>query len=141
MIRLPAVSDYPAIRQMLSDAGLPVEDFVAEHLARVAEEDGMPVAAIGFERFGEVGLLRSLVVAEGARVKGLGRKLVAELEALARAEGIREIWLLTIDADPYFLRLGYGLRDRDDAPSDIRGTAEFSGLCPDDAALMSKSLK
>jgi amino-acid N-acetyltransferase len=139
-VRKPQAADYAAVKAMLDDAGLPTEDFVADHLAFVAEEDGEVVAAIGFEAFGDVGLLRSLVVTEGTRFKGLGRQLVDALEARAREQGIREIWLLTAGVDAYFLVLGYRPRDRSETPPAIRATAEFAELCPDDAMLMSKKL-
>ena len=66
--------------------------------------------------------------------------LVDALEAMARSRGIVELWLLTIDADAWFARLNYLVRERDDAPVDIRNTREFSGLCPGDAVLMSKRI-
>ncbi len=139
-IRSPRASDYAPIRQMLSDASLPVEDLSPEHLAFVASDEGKPVAAIGCEKLGDAWLLRSLVVAEGQRSRGLGAKLVAALEADGREQGVREIWLLTIDADGFFESLGYQRRARDAAPDTIRGTAEFSDLCPASAVLMCRSL-
>jgi amino-acid N-acetyltransferase len=139
-IRKPQAADYAPVKAMLSDAGLPTEDFVPDHLAFVAEEDGEIVAAIGFEALGEVGLMRSLVVEEGARFRGVGRQLVDALEARALEQGVREIWLLTTGVDAYFLVLGYRPRDRSESPPAIRDTAEFAQLCPDDAALMSKKL-
>ena len=51
-----------------------------------------------------------------------------------------EIWLLTIDADGFFESLGYGRRERDEAPEAIVGTAEFADLCPASAVLMSRPL-
>ena len=140
IIRPPEVQDFQTVRELLADAGLPTEDFAPEHLACVADDAGTPVGAIGFERYETVGLLRSLVVAESARVNGLGRKLVEALEARAREQGVAEIWLLTIDANAYFEKLGYVPRERAAAPDAIRNTAEFAGLCPADAVLMSKSL-
>ena len=68
-IRLPRASDYLPVRQMLSDANLPVDDFVPEHLAFVACDDEQPVAAIGCEKLDDVWLLRSLVVAEGREAR------------------------------------------------------------------------
>lgn len=140
IVRLPQVQDFQEVRELLADAGLPTEDFAPEHLAFIADDAGTPVGAIGFERYEGVGLLRSLVVAASARVAGIGRQLVAALEARAREEGVAEVWLLTIDADAYFGKLGYSRRERADAPADIRNTAEFAGLCPADAVLMSKRL-
>jgi amino-acid N-acetyltransferase len=87
-----------------------------------------------------VGLLRSLVVDPGSRAAGVGRQLVAELEAHAGRSGIEELWLLTIDADRYFRALGYTVKERGEAPAAIRRTAEFSRLCPGDATLMHKAI-
>jgi len=133
-------ADFAPVKAMLADAGLPTEDFAAEHLAFVAEDDGRIVAAIGFQRCGDAGLLRSLVVAEGTRFRGLGRQLVEALEAHARAQGVCEIWLLTAGVDAYFSGMGYEPRGRADAPQEICATAEFAELCPDDATLMAKTL-
>ena len=138
-MRLPRSSDLDAAVRLLSDAGLPVDDLTADRLALVAEEDGELHGLIGLEHFGDVGLLRSLVVASHDRGRGLGRMLVSALESHARDCGIAELWLLTIDADTFFERLGYGVRHRDAAPDAIRATAEFAALCPADAVLMSKA--
>ena len=140
MIRRAAASDYVHACHMLEEAGLPVADLQPGHLVFAAEADGDVIGAIGLEAIDHIGLLRSLVVAADARSAGLGRDLVTVLENDARDRGVRELWLLTIDADAWFQRHGYKVRDRTDAPAAIRGTAEFSGLCPGDAVLMSKQL-
>ena len=139
-VRRPVASDFERVRCMLIDAGLPVDDFVTDHLAFVACDDDQPVAAIGCEKFADVWLLRSLVVAEGQRSQGLGARLVAALEADARDQGVAGIWLLTIDADGFFESQGYRRRERDEAPEVVRSTAEFSDRCPASAVLMSQSL-
>lgn len=139
-IRAARRSDLDAARVALGDAGLPVQDLSAAHLAFVAEEGDRFVGAIGLESFGVIGLLRSLVVLADARAGGVGRLLVAALELLAREQGVEALWLLTTDADRYFERLGYDAVDRGSAPTAIQETAEFSGLCPGDAVLMRKVL-
>ena len=139
-IRRARISDLPLAKAMLSAAGLPVADLAAEHLAFAAADGERVTGMIGIELHGHIGLLRSLVIAEDARSEGLGRKLVAFLEAAAREDGIAELWLLTTDAAPYFAQLGYETRERSDAPEGIRGTAEFADLCPGDATLMCKPL-
>ena len=111
-----------------------MEDFV------VATSGPSTVGLAGLEPFSGVGLLRSLVVEPGYRAAGVGRLLVAELEAYARRCGITELWLLTIDANRYFEALGYAAMERDEAPRAIRQTAEFSLLCPGTAALMQKTI-
>jgi len=139
-IRPATPDDLVSARALLSQAGLPIDDLTAKHLAFVGIADDDVVGVIGFENFGRVGLLRSLAVAEDARTAGLGRELVTALERSAREQDVDEIWLLTIDADPYFAQLGYQLRGRQSAPPEIQETAEFSQLCPGDAFLMCKEL-
>ncbi|MDJ0712050.1 MAG: arsenic resistance N-acetyltransferase ArsN2 [Woeseiaceae bacterium] len=133
-------TDLDFAARELDAAGLPVSDLHAGHLAYTAMSAGAVVGVIGMEPYGSTGLLRSLVVSRGARGSGVGRQLVEALEGHAVSRGMHELWLLTIDADGWFGRHGYVVRDRRDAPPDIQGTAEFSGLCPGDAVLMSKKL-
>ncbi len=141
-IRTAAVSDLSAAQSWLSNAGLPSGDLTPAHMQNflLALGGDGPVGAIGLEQFDNIGLLRSLVVEQSARSTGIGKQLVDALESRAAQLGISELWLLTIDADAYFARLGYVVVNRDDAPESIRGTAEFSTLCPGDAVLMRKML-
>jgi len=141
-IRSAIATDLDVARAWLSDAGLPTADLTPEHMKSflVAVADDTPVGMIGLEQFGSAGLLRSLVVDPTARSGGIGAALVVALESKATALGVAELWLLTIDADPYFSRLDYVAMNRSEAPHVIRNTAEFSSLCPGDAALMRKYL-
>ena len=139
-VRPAGEADLEVAREWLAGAGLPIDDLTPAHMQNflVAMTATGPVGMIGLEQFGAIGLLRSLVVDPGKRSAGLGRKLVDALEGKAARDGIRELWLLTIDADAYFVARGYELRDRNDAPAVIRQTPEFSSLCPGDAFLLSK---
>ena len=141
-IRRARPGDFAAVSSLLRDARLPVEDLDEERMAGflVASSGASLVGAIGVEAFSHVGLLRSLVVDPERRAAGLGRLLVAALEAHARQSGLTELWLLTIDAERYFRALGYTARERGEAPPAIRETAEFSRLCPGTAFLMQKTL-
>ena len=139
-IRPASAADLAASIDLLKNAQLPVADLSAKRLAFVAEIDDVFQGVIGVESFGEIVLLRSLVVTPDARGAGIGPALVAALEVACGANGALEMWLLTIDADRFFERLGYAIRDRADAPDAIRSTNEFGGLCPGDAILMSKNL-
>jgi len=138
--RAPTLADMSTARELLSAAGLPVEDVTIERLALLAEDDGKVAGLIGLEQFDTIGLLRSLVVSPEHRRGGFGKALVASLETRAIADGIRELWLLTIDADAWFARLGYLRQERGSAPPAIQQTEEFSSLCPGDAVLMRKVL-
>lgn len=141
-IRPAAEAELSVAQSWLTDAGLPTDDLTSDHMPGFlfAVENDRPVGMIGLQQFGKTGLLRSLVVDPGVRSGGIGRELVDALEARAFELGVSELWLLTIDADRYFSRLGYEVADRAKVPEVIRNTAEFSSLCPGDAALMKKLL-
>lgn len=139
-IRPASAANLAASVDLLRKAGLPVTDLSAERLAFVAEKNDGFQGVIGLESFGKVALLRSLVVSADARGAGIGPALVTALEADCLANGVEELWLLTIDADSFFEKLAYKTRDRVDAPDVIQSTEEFRGLCPGDAVLMSKRL-
>ena len=139
-IRAARAGDLRAGLVLLRDARLPVDDLGSEKIALVAEDDRKIRGIVGLESFGSIALLRSLVVAPDARGAGVGAALVAALELACAADGVDELWLLTIDAETYFEKLGYAARPRNEAPGVIRDTDEFSVLCPADAALMSKVL-
>ena len=146
IVRDAKQNDWPDVRQLLDEAGLPLADLGPEQLVDflVAERSGTgrteTLGIIGLQRFNQVGLLRSLVVSQGDRKSGLGRRLVSAVEANACCAGVRDLWLLTIDAERYFESLGYKMMSRESAPESIRNTEEFSGLCPDGAYLMRKTL-
>lgn len=141
-IRVARAADLAAATSLLREAGLPVEDFSEDLVGNflVASTGPSVVGCIGLEPLSNVGLLRSLAVDPDFRDGGVGRMLVGALEAHASRRGINELWLLTIDADGFFSRLGYRVQERDKAPAAIRRTAEFSLLCPDDAILMKKTI-
>lgn len=141
-IHSASADNLELLKKWLKAAGLPIADLEPDHMQRflLASADDSAVGMIGLEAFGSIGLLRSLVVEPAARSAGVGAALVSALEHRARSQGIRELWLLTIDADDWFERSGYTVVDRLRAPTEIRGTAEFSDLCPGDAVLMQKDL-
>jgi amino-acid N-acetyltransferase len=138
-IRAATKRDVAIALELLQQAGLPTADLTSNNLALVAEDSSGTLGIIGLEEFGGVGLLRSLVVRPSARGRGIGQSLATALERLAHGRGISEMWLLTMDADEFFAGLGFRPRNREDAPDAIRGSEEFSNLCPANAVLMSKA--
>jgi len=134
--------DWEAISALLAESGLPSSDLGPDKLGAflVAEDAGELAGLIGLQIFGTTGLLRSLVVAPKARRAGLGGKLVGALESAAQTAGIRDLWLLTIDAQRFFERQGFTIVERERVPDSIRDTDEFTGLCPSSAYLMHKVL-
>ncbi len=140
IIRPATVADLVGAVELLRHAGLPVADVSAEELSLVAEKDGCLQGVIGLQSFEDVALLRSLAVSADERGAGIGPALVSALETMCLSKGVLELWLLTIDADAFFAKLGYLIAERSDAPQRIRSTEEFSALCPAEAVLMSKRL-
>ena len=60
---------------------------------------------------------------------------------LAQSRGVQELCLLTTTAEHFFERLGYQRAEREAAPASIRGTSEFTTLCPASAVFMRKRLR
>ena len=143
VIRPATANDLTTATAWLASAGLPTADLTAAHMRSflLAFHNDGPVGMIGLESYVECGLLRSLFVDDASRGLGLGAKLVAALEAKANDAGMHELWLLTIDADPFFARHDYQVMQRGDAPTAVKNSAEFSSLCPGDAVLMRKQIQ
>lgn len=132
--------DAPAVRALVQQCGLPVEDIDAVSGFLVAKDGSAIAGTVGFEKLGKVGLLRSLAVRREDRGRGLGRLLCERLLTSARKGGVRTAYLLTTDAQPFFRSLGFSDTPRDSAPDEIKGTAQFRKLCPDSATLMAREL-
>jgi amino-acid N-acetyltransferase len=132
-----------AVKALLAAADLPTADLRAEHFEHfiACGPEDSPDAVVGLELYGEVALLRSLVVAAAARGKGHGSGLVAQAEAYAGQRGVQEIYLLTTTAQAFFRQRGYAHCARAEAPAAIRQTAEFSSLCPANSAFMRKRIE
>ena len=146
VVRDAKQNDWQSVLRLLDQAGLPVADLGPEQLEdfliaeRFLTGRAETLGIIGLQRFNQVGLLRSLVVSQEDRKSGLGKRLVSAIEANACCRGVKDLWLLTIDAERFFESLGYKMMSRDSAPDSIRNSEEFSGLCPDGAYLMRKML-
>lgn len=140
-IRAATAADRAGIRRLLAAAHLDASDLEtsAVRLWVVGAHDA-PAGVVGLETHGDVGLLRSLAVADSLRGGGLGRALTAAVERHARDAGIRTLYLLTTTAADFFERLGYRRSDRAVVPAVIRATSQFSSLCPSSAVLMSKAM-
>jgi protein-tyrosine-phosphatase/N-acetylglutamate synthase-like GNAT family acetyltransferase len=135
--------DEAAIRALLDASGLPTADLTTPLLRSfLVVRDGAKLAAVGaLELVGGDALLRSVAVAPSHRGRGLGRQLVAALEAVARSHGYRRLYLLTTSADQYFEWLGFDRMARQAAPPELRATPEFSDLCPSSSVLMVKDVE
>jgi amino-acid N-acetyltransferase len=140
-IRPANPADLPDIRRLLERAHLIGDDLTAEALNHflVLREGNALRGAVGLEIYGDVALLRSLVVAEELRGSGHGVALTAAAEMLAKQLGTTSIYLLTTSAEKFFGGRGYRTVARDHVPASIKETSQFSALCPATAVVMVKA--
>jgi amino-acid N-acetyltransferase len=127
--------DWDAIAGLLQSASLPL-DGAQEHLTNfVLAYDGEQLAGVaGMECYGDVGLLRSVAVANPRQ--GLGQRLVQRVLQRAAQQGMQQIVLLTTTAADYFPRFGFQVISRADAPTAAYQSVEFQGACPDSSTVM-----
>jgi amino-acid N-acetyltransferase len=140
---IPAIpQDQNAIQALLRACKLPFDDLSAAHLEHffVIKDQGQIVGSVGLEVRDEFGLLRSLALAETLRGRGLGLRLVEQIEAYARLRQLTAIYLLTTTADRFFAHLRYQEIPRETAPTPLQETAEFQSICPASAVCMCKEL-
>jgi amino-acid N-acetyltransferase len=141
-VRQASSSDLPAIRALLEATGLPTADLadmqIPWFLVAAAPQGIIGSAAV--EPCGGFGLLRSLSVHATARGQGVARSLVEAVEAQARSEDLRGLYLLTNIGETFFARLGYMELERWELPESIRRTRAYRELCPQTARAMMKRL-
>jgi amino-acid N-acetyltransferase len=140
-IRDSRPDDLAAVSDLLAAAGLPlagVRESFGEFV--VAESGGRRVGAAGLERHGDVGLLRSVVVAPSHRGTGLGASLTERILARARQQRLKSVYLLTTTAADFFPRLGFGRIERTELPAALNASEELRGACPDTAIVMVRDL-
>jgi N-acetylglutamate synthase-like GNAT family acetyltransferase len=130
VILTPATeTDVPFIAGLLEENGLPSSDIPEKRASLfLARSDGSVVGTGGVEVLGEYGLLRSLAVVSEERGRGYGSAVARGLCHHARQAGVRELYLLTTTAAPFFEGLGFTRVPRDLAPTPITQTSEFSSL-------------
>jgi amino-acid N-acetyltransferase len=127
LIRIARLADASAISQITAsyaEEGImlkrPAENiienirnfFVADYQGRVI---GCCAIAFYTVRLAEI---RSLAVIEEFRMKGIGKLLVDKAEAVLREEGVKEVFVLTLNRG-FFSRLGYREIEKEYFPQKI----------------------
>lgn len=126
LIRERRAEDFSSVRALLQRAGLPLEGLEKTRGWVAWQHDGV-VAHVAVDETPKGIVLRSLVVAESARGKGLGRALLARAE---EASAPCCLYLRTRTIEDWVRRRGYRAVTRAEVPDEVRQTAEFSGaLC------------
>jgi amino-acid N-acetyltransferase len=119
------------IEDLLQEAGLTRAGLGEPQCAMwVAVAGAELVGVIGLERYGRVGLVRSVATRSEWRGRGVAQALCREVFAAAEAAGVSRLYLLTETAAEYFRRLGFVNVPRAAADPLLAGSAEFqSGHC------------
>lgn len=123
----------------LEDVGMPFDDLGTSGgiYFAILDEQGRAAGYCGYEKRGQaLALIRSCVVPEAGRGKGIGRAMISALIDRLAEEKISDLYLLTMDADPFFERLGFKIISRDDAPEAVRASPQFEMEICNDAVLM-----
>jgi len=126
------------LRQFLRANQLPADDLKLTDslfLAYFNSHDEM-VGSGGLEWYGDKALLRSLAVSPALRSQSLGKQIVADLTSQAKTQHLKEVYLLTTTAFFFFLKFGFEEIVRDEVPDSIKGSTEFSQVCPSSARVM-----
>lgn len=133
--------DREYVAELLAENDLPTADLdeALPSLFVCESADGV-VGVGGLEVEGRIGLLRSLAVEAPVRGQGYGTAICDRLLERARDEDLDAVYLLTTTAEDFFAGRGFEEVEREEVPEPIRGTAEFSDLCPASATCMKLEL-
>jgi amino-acid N-acetyltransferase len=133
--------DMGTIRAILSECGLPTDDFADGDVTfLLAESGGTIVGTIGLESYPPRGLLRSAAVLPAFRDRGIGVLLVDALVREARERSISELVLLTTTAEKFFGRMGFSRIERGTLDGPILTSRQFTGTTCSSAAVMRLAL-
>jgi amino-acid N-acetyltransferase len=140
-VRPATARDWAEIDRLLRVRALPTDGARKHQAGFLVAADGSSVTGcIGLERYGSVGLLRSLAVTEQSSGRGVGTALVRALLTRARALEIETLYLLTTTAADFFPRFGFEPVPRTALPASLSASEELRGACPASAVAMRLTL-
>ena len=126
----------------LQAASLPTDDLTESGRSFFRLMDhGRKVGFGGLEIYGQLALLRSVVVVPEHRGHGYGAAVTSLVLDQAIGHGVRTVYLLTEAATSFFQHLGFARVDRATAPAAILQTRQAASLCPASAALLAKTIQ
>ena len=134
-----SAEDLGGVLSLLQSLQLPTAG-VADHFGNffvAKENDGCVAGAIGLERHGTLGLLRSAAVAPRLQKSGVGSKPTRLLIDFAKAAGLLELVLFTPTARDFFARFGFVPANRENYHAQLRPSAQWGDWsCCGSAAFM-----
>lgn len=140
LLEITSENDSTFFTQLLEANKLPASDLhpgVKKFLLLSGSE---VIGTGGLEIFSNIGLVRSVSVADAYKGKGYGREISRMLESAAKQLNVQELFLLTDTAKDFFAKLDYQVIERNAVPQSIRETQQFSSICPSSAIIMMKKI-
>ena len=141
IIELINKSDLEKVKILLLENELPIDD-IEDSLIQlfVAKIGNNIVGVIGLEQYKTIGLLRSLAVKSEYKNQKYGRDLTGYFLEYCKDNKIQELYLLTTTAEKYFRKFDFYKINRENVPTMIKRTKQFSDICPVTAVIMKKDL-
>jgi amino-acid N-acetyltransferase len=125
-IRRARADDIPRIAELIKSEGLPpydLDEYVGTFF--VLDDDGALVGCAGLEPYGPAALVRSVVVLPERRGNSDGRRLVERTLAEAAERGVRRAYLFTMNAGPFFQRLGFREIEPEEFEEAVRASRQY----------------
>lgn len=134
---IQSAEGFETFRALLKASNLPADDLDYKRDLLVGYYEGSDLVGTGgLEIHGDYGLLRSLSVKMGIRGRSVGTTITEYLLNKAKEKKLKAIYLLTETAKGFFEKKGFREVKRDDVPSEVKASSEFSTVCPVSATVM-----
>lgn len=141
-MKAATAEDLAKVRTLLLEYSLPL-DGLGQTRVWLAKKENEIVGCVGLEVLEFQGLLRSLAVRADSQGKGVGAELVRKVMKEARERAVKELHLLTNDAEEYFKRFYFSAltpSEKAKFHGPITKSSEFLGAYPDTSVLMKKTI-
>jgi amino-acid N-acetyltransferase len=132
--------ELESVIALLRESRLPLDGLDQAARIVVARDGAQIVGTAALEMYRDGALLRSIAVAAHVQGRGLGRELTEAALRVARDAGAPAAFLLTTTAERYFPKFGFARIERDEVPTSVRASVEFTTACPSSATVMRKIL-
>jgi len=122
-----AIDDIEPLSRLLRKENLPPDDIEKwiEYFLVLKDKD-ITVGGVGLEVWGEIGLLRSFVIAEKYRYKGFGKELYDAIILKAKKLNLHSIVLLAKGTVGFFEKAGFSYISREELPQVVKNSVQFN---------------
>lgn len=128
-LRRARPEDVPSVERLLTAERLPPLA-IREHLDTfwVLDTGAEIVGCAGLEVYGRSAVLRSVAVTPTMRGGRQGRRLVEAALEEARRHKVRRVYLFTVHAAPFFVRLGFAPCSMEDFDLPVRKSWQYEAM-------------